>query len=266
MVNGFRDLSARVEPPPGAGGVVRLAARRARVRRPERAARRAGDHLDGPPGRPAVPGRRGADRARTSGTRARAATSTARTSPPRSPGSRASGPTRTRAPTATSSPGPTWCGSPATPTPSTARTPRRRWRSIPTRGTWDDRLLAAFGIDPARLPPVVGADEPVGEITAAFAADTGLPPATTSCAAAATRWPRRSAPGWSSRAPSVTSSGRPSRCAPSSDRPLRDRTQIAECHPHAAPGRWLLENPGWASAPRTAGFATSSAAGSTTRA
>src|SRR4249919_942301 len=31
------------------------------------------------------------------------------------------------------------------------------------------------------------------------------------------------------------------------DRPLRDRTQIAECHPHAAPGRWLLESPGWAS-------------------
>ena len=31
------------------------------------------------------------------------------------------------------------------------------------------------------------------------------------------------------------------------DLPLRDRTQIAECHPHAAPGRWLLESPGWAS-------------------
>ena len=29
--------------------------------------------------------------------------------------------------------------------------------------------------------------------------------------------------------------------------PLRDRARIAECHPHAAPGRWLLENPGWAS-------------------
>ena len=41
----------------------------------------------------------------------------------------------------------------------------------PDSGEWDERLLAAFGIDAGRLPPVVGADEPVGEITAGFAAD-----------------------------------------------------------------------------------------------
>ena len=29
--------------------------------------------------------------------------------------------------------------------------------------------------------------------------------------------------------------------------PLLDPTRVTECHPHAAPGRWLLENPGWAS-------------------
>ena len=167
------------QPPPGAGGVVRLAARRARVRRPKRAARRAGDHLDGPAGRPAVPRRRGADRRPRSGTPGRAATSTARTWRPRSPGSRASGPTRTRAPTATSSPGAYMvrvaCDADAVDRSNASST----MALDPDAGSWDDRLLEAFGIDPARLPPVVGADEPVGEITAGFAADTGLPPATT---------------------------------------------------------------------------------------
>jgi len=117
----------------------------------------------------------------------------------------------------------------------------------PDSGEWDERLLAAFGIDAGRLPPVVGADEPVGEITAGFAADTGLPPETTVVCGcgdemAATLGAGLVEPGMVC---DVLGTAEPV-CAVA-DRPLRDATRIAECHPHAAPGRWLLENPGWAS-------------------
>ena len=117
----------------------------------------------------------------------------------------------------------------------------------PDSGEWDERLLAAFGIDAGRLPPVVGADEPVGEITAGFAADTGLPPETTVVCGcgdemAATLGAGLVEPGMVC---DVLGTAEPV-CAVA-DRPLRDATRVAECHPHAAPGRWLLENPGWAS-------------------
>src|SRR6185312_14827879 len=52
------------EPAPRAGDLVRLAAGRAGLRRRERPAGRAGDHLDGPPRRPALPPGRGPRRRR----------------------------------------------------------------------------------------------------------------------------------------------------------------------------------------------------------
>ena len=43
------------------------------------------------------------------------------------------------------------------------------------RGEWSAEVLAAIGLDPALLPPIVGAAEVVGHVTDAVAAETGLP-------------------------------------------------------------------------------------------
>jgi xylulokinase len=117
----------------------------------------------------------------------------------------------------------------------------------PDAGRWDATLLDAFGIEADRLPAVVGADEVLGEVTAGFADSTGLPrSALVVCGCgdemAATLGAGLAEPG---AVCDVLGTAEPV-CAVA-DRALRDPTRVAECHPHAAPGRWLLENPGWAS-------------------
>ena len=235
------------QPPPGAGGVVRLAARRPRVRRPKRPARRAGDHLDGPAGRPAVPGRRGADPARRVvrpvGLQPRRL---ARCRQDRVGRTRAARPGRAHRPLP-----------PPRGLHGAGRVRRRRRRPLERlvddgarsrhRGRGTTTCSTAFGIDPARLPPVVGADEPVGEITAAFAADTGLPPSTTVVCGCGDEMAATLGAGLAEPGAVCDVLGTAEPVCAVADRPLRDRTQIAECHPHAAPGRWLLESPGWAS-------------------
>jgi xylulokinase len=117
----------------------------------------------------------------------------------------------------------------------------------PDRLAWDEELLAAFEVDPSRLAPVVGAHEPVGTVLPAFAESTGLSPETLVVAGCgdemgATLGAGLAEPG---AVCDVLGTAEPV-CAVAAE-PLRDETRIAECHPHAAPGRWLLENPGWAS-------------------
>lgn len=117
----------------------------------------------------------------------------------------------------------------------------------PDRLAWDEELLAAFEIDPGRLAPVVEAHEPVGTVLPAFAASTGLSPGTLVVAGCgdemgATLGAGLAEPG---AVCDVLGTAEPV-CAVAAE-PLRDGTRVAECHPHAAPGRWLLENPGWAS-------------------
>ena len=112
---------------------------------------------------------------------------------------------------------------------------------------WDHELLAAFGIDPARLPRVVSSDAVVGEVTPQFAELTGLTAGTLVVAGCgdemgATLGAGVVEPGVVC---DVLGTAEPV-CAVTAE-PLFDETRVAECHPHAAPGRWLLENPGWAS-------------------
>lgn len=117
----------------------------------------------------------------------------------------------------------------------------------PGTGTWDEALLEAFGVEADRLPPVVGADDVLGEVTGDFAASTGLPrSALVVCGSgdemAATLGAGLTEPG---SVCDVLGTAEPV-CAVA-ESPLRDPSRVAECHPHAVPRRWLLENPGWAS-------------------
>jgi xylulokinase len=112
---------------------------------------------------------------------------------------------------------------------------------------WDDELLAAFGIDPARLPRVVPCDAVVGEVTPAFAELTGLRRSTHVVAGCGDEMGATLGAGVVEPGVVCDVLGTAEPVCAVTAAPLLDPTRVTECHPHAAPGRWLLENPGWAS-------------------
>ena len=117
----------------------------------------------------------------------------------------------------------------------------------PDSGTWDEVLLDAFGIDAALLPPVVGAEQVLGEVTSDFADATGLAAGTLVVCGCGDEMAGTLGAGLSEPGAVCDVLGTAEPVCAVADRPLRDEGRVAECHPHAAPGRWLLENPGWAS-------------------
>jgi xylulokinase len=117
----------------------------------------------------------------------------------------------------------------------------------PRTRRWSDALLDATGIDGDRLAPIRPAPEPVGTVTAAFADATGLSPSTavaTGCGdeMAATLGAGVFEPG---EVCDVVGTAEPV-CAVSAG-PREDPSRLVECHPHADPATWLLENPGFVS-------------------
>jgi xylulokinase len=117
----------------------------------------------------------------------------------------------------------------------------------PRTRSWSERVLEAAGIDPALLPELAPGTQPVGRVTAAFAAATGLSPGTVVVVGcgdemAATLGAGVFAPG---EVCDVVGTAEPV-CAASAE-PREDPTMLVECHPHADPAVWLLENPGFVS-------------------
>jgi xylulokinase len=117
----------------------------------------------------------------------------------------------------------------------------------PRSRTWSPDVLAAVEVPASMLPEVVAATEPVSTITAAFAEATGLEPSTVVAVGcgdemAATLGAGVFEPG---EVCDVVGTAEPV-CAASNE--LReDPTMLVECHPHADPDAWLLENPGFVS-------------------
>jgi xylulokinase len=112
---------------------------------------------------------------------------------------------------------------------------------------WSSSLLELVELDEALLAPVRAATEPVGTITPQFADATGLDAATVVAVGcgdemAATLGAGVYEPG---EVCDVVGTAEPV-CA-ASDRPREDETMLVECHPHADPDAWLLENPGFVS-------------------
>jgi xylulokinase len=117
----------------------------------------------------------------------------------------------------------------------------------PRTRTWSDRLLDLTGIGADRLPALAPATESVGTITREFAEATGLDPSTVVAVGcgdemAATLGAGVFEPG---EVCDVVGTAEPV-CA-ASDSPRQDPTMLVECHPHADPDAWLLENPGFVS-------------------
>jgi xylulokinase len=117
----------------------------------------------------------------------------------------------------------------------------------PRTRTWSEPLLEHTGIDPERLPELASATQAVGTIRPGFAEATGLDPGTVVAVGcgdemAATLGAGVFEPG---EVCDVVGTAEPV-CA-ASDSPREDPTMLVECHPHADPDAWLLENPGFVS-------------------
>jgi xylulokinase len=117
----------------------------------------------------------------------------------------------------------------------------------PRTRAWSDRLLDITGIGADLLPELRPATEAVGTITPDFAEATGLDPSTIVAVGcgdemAATLGAGVFEPG---EVCDVVGTAEPV-CA-ASESPREDPTMLVECHPHADPDAWLLENPGFVS-------------------
>ena len=117
----------------------------------------------------------------------------------------------------------------------------------PRTRTWSQPVLDAVGIGREMLPELAAGTEAVGTVTRSFAEAAGLSPDTLVAVGcgdemAATLGAGVFAPG---EVCDVVGTAEPV-CAASSE-PREDPSMLVECHPHADPDAWLLENPGFVS-------------------
>jgi xylulokinase len=117
----------------------------------------------------------------------------------------------------------------------------------PRSRNWSARVLEALDLPGDSLPELAPATVAAGTITPGFAEDTGLSPDTVAAVGcgdemAATLGAGVYEPG---EVCDVVGTAEPV-CAASSE-PREDPTMLVECHPHADPDAWLLENPGFVS-------------------
>ena len=117
----------------------------------------------------------------------------------------------------------------------------------PRTRAWSAPVLDAVGVEAAMLPELPPGPRPSGR-------SRGPSPSAPACrrtrwwwSAAGTRWRPPWAPGCSPPARCATSSAPPSRSAPRRRSRGEDPAMLVECHPHADPDVWLLENPGFVS-------------------
>jgi len=117
----------------------------------------------------------------------------------------------------------------------------------PRTREWSKEALDVTGIGVEMLPELGAGTQAVGPITAGFAEESRLDPSTVVAIGcgdemAATLGAGVYAPG---DVCDVVGTAEPV-CAASAE-PREDPTMLVECHPHADPDAWLLENPGFVS-------------------
>src|SRR4029453_11493653 len=112
---------------------------------------------------------------------------------------------------------------------------------------WSKEVLDVTEIPESMLPEVTAATEPVAAITAAFAASTGRSPHAGVAVGCGDEMAATLGAGVfaSGEVCDVVGTAEPV-CAASAE-PREDPTMLVECHPHADPDAWLLENPGFVS-------------------
>ncbi|HYF11837.1 MAG TPA: FGGY family carbohydrate kinase [Actinomycetota bacterium] len=117
----------------------------------------------------------------------------------------------------------------------------------PRSRTWSDEVLEATGIDRAMLPELGAGTQAVGTISAAFAEATGLAPSTVVAMGCGDEMAATLGAGVFAAGEVCDVVGTAEPVCAASPEPHEDPTMLFECHPHADPDAWLLENPGFVS-------------------
>ena len=117
----------------------------------------------------------------------------------------------------------------------------------PRTRDWSGPLLEATGIDAGRLPALAAATAPAGTVTSAFAAATGLDTDTVVAVGCGDEMAATLGAGVFQEGEVCDVVGTAEPVCAASTEPRADPTMLVECHPHADPDAWLLENPGFVS-------------------
>jgi xylulokinase len=113
--------------------------------------------------------------------------------------------------------------------------------------TWATDLVADLGIDPLQLGAIEQAHVAVGTLRAAVATLLGLPSGVLVVSGTGDEFGACIGAGIVDPGVVGDITGTAEPVAAAATTPLLDPTGLVETHPHAAPDRWLLENPGFVS-------------------
>jgi xylulokinase len=117
----------------------------------------------------------------------------------------------------------------------------------PRRMAWCEETCAIFEVDPERLAPIHGSEAVLGPIAPWLREATGLPADTEIVLGAGDEMAAVLGAGVIEPGEVCDVMGTAEPVCAVIDEPVVDGLGLVELHPHAVPGRWLLENPGWLS-------------------
>lgn len=114
-------------------------------------------------------------------------------------------------------------------------------------GGWSDEASAAFGIDPASLAPVRPSDTVLGPVAPWLREAAGLDASTLVVLGCGDEMAATLGAGVVDPGAVCDVMGTAEPVCAVAPAPALDPEGVTELHPHADPGAWLLENPGWLS-------------------
>ncbi|HKE53304.1 MAG TPA: FGGY family carbohydrate kinase [Actinomycetota bacterium] len=117
----------------------------------------------------------------------------------------------------------------------------------PRSRKWSPEVLAAVDVPETMLPEVAAATDPISTITGPFAEATGLEPGTVVAVGCGDEMAATLGAGVFEAGEVCDVVGTAEPVCAASGEPREDPTMLVECHPHADPDAWLLENPGFVS-------------------
>ena len=113
--------------------------------------------------------------------------------------------------------------------------------------TWSAEACDAFGVDPARLPPILAPHSVLGPVAPWLRESAGLTGSTMVVLGCGDEMAATLGAGVVEPGDVCDVMGTAEPVCAVTDVPLHDRSGVVELHPHADPESWLLENPGWLS-------------------
>ena len=113
--------------------------------------------------------------------------------------------------------------------------------------TWSQPVLDLVGLDTGLLPELAPSTQPLGNVEPGFAAATGLSPGTAVVLGCGDEMAATLGAGVYTAGEVCDVVGTAEPVCAACGQPSEDPTMLVECHPHADPGGWLLENPGFVS-------------------